>query len=586
MATSAGVRRCGKPGSAGGGTVPEGWLGDEGIIAIGSGAEAGSVAMGVVRVVSSVAHELFPGVFVLLEKGIRAGEPMIVGVRPLRRPVGVCFATRVPEGRPRGMALRYDADFLVTLVAVSAAACALEPPEGSSAIPDGRSRVSLGPDFGAGRLGPVLRIDDCESTATLPRLFVGELSDYHRARADLETLPSTLAERQIALWKGARSDESAVALGWLEPGQVHSLVVADGVVVPILPEVDPPRLRRVWPPSDATVRAAYCDEPSEGGPVVFGAPSRSDGDESLESALSDGTAARWRPLDSGRCWLLDVDGALDGGGAVSPLVFRGAAVEPTWFKHGDALPHEAVDCAESELPLTIGCVSVQDDRLIVRGPADPTLWTFAGQLQALAVTEGPRRSVVRGLVPSQVVKARVRVHAMDGNEWSQSVEIRAAEPRPHVVINEVLANPIGAEPAQEWIELYNDGAEPVNLRGWTLSDGTGESVLPDATLGPGRYALMVTAKFDVAPDWDVVPAPGVLLLSVSAIGKGGLANSGEPLRLSTSEGVVVSRFPPLASPGAGVSLARREPWLLDDDDSAVAEHGGPGASPGAVNVVD
>jgi hypothetical protein len=126
----------------------------------------------------------------------------------------------------------------------------------------------------------------------------------------------------------------------------------------------------------------------------------------------------------------------------------------------------------------------------------------------------------------------------------------------------------------------------VNLRGWAFSDGGAEVALPDARLEPGQYGLLVGADFDEAPDWDVAPAPGTLLLRVASLGKAGLANSGEPLRLLSDTGIVTSRFPPLASPGPGVSVARRLPDTFDDDTAAFVDHGGSGASPGAVNSVE
>ena len=44
---------------------------------------------------------------------------------------------------------------------------------------------------------------------------------------------------------------------------------------------------------------------------------------------------------------------------------------------------------------------------------------------------------------------------------------------PAVLINEVLPNPAGAEPATEFIELYNAGGSQVDLTGWKLGDGVG-----------------------------------------------------------------------------------------------------------------
>ena len=66
----------------------------------------------------------------------------------------------------------------------------------------------------------------------------------------------------------------------------------------------------------------------------------------------------------------------------------------------------------------------------------------------------------------------------------------------------------------------------------------------------------------------------------------GLANAGELLRLRDPNGDVVSRFPALATPAAGTSVARRTPDAPDTDASAFGAHASPGASPGRPNALD
>jgi hypothetical protein len=71
--------------------------------------------------------------------------------------------------------------------------------------------------------------------------------------------------------------------------------------------------------------------------------------------------------------------------------------------------------------------------------------------------------------------------------------------------------------------------------------------------------------------------------SLPALGTAGLSNSGELLRLVDAGGSVVSRWPSLAAPAPGQSLARRAPDALDAEASSFAPHAPPGASPGAPN---
>ena len=67
---------------------------------------------------------------------------------------------------------------------------------------------------------------------------------------------------------------------------------------------------------------------------------------------------------------------------------------------------------------------------------------------------------------------------------------------PPLAITEVLANPLGPEPAQEWVELRNLGSDPVTTDGLSLADSRGADALPAATLDPGAYALVVTSTYD------------------------------------------------------------------------------------------
>jgi hypothetical protein len=112
-----------------------------------------------------------------------------------------------------------------------------------------------------------------------------------------------------------------------------------------------------------------------------------------------------------------------------------------------------------------------------------------------------------------------------------------------VVITEVLANPAGSENTQEFVELFNRGSAAVSLGGWTLEDKSGKDVLPEATLAPGAYALVVSDSFNPADGKDAAPADGTLLLHVPGrLAGDGLSNSGEPIRLRDASGQVVSQY--------------------------------------------
>jgi hypothetical protein len=142
---------------------------------------------------------------------------------------------------------------------------------------------------------------------------------------------------------------------------------------------------------------------------------------------------------------------------------------------------------------------------------------------------------------------------------------------------------VGAEPDSEWVELVNDAARPVSLSELWLEDAGGAFPLPagESELGPGEHVLLVGSSFR-ASALDVPLAANTRLIRLPSLGARGLSNSGEPLLLVGREGVL-SRFPAIAAERAGRSMARRTPATADDDPAGFAEHGEPGASPGAPN---
>ncbi|MBA4017933.1 MAG: hypothetical protein C0483_12215 [Pirellula sp.] len=61
-----------------------------------------------------------------------------------------------------------------------------------------------------------------------------------------------------------------------------------------------------------------------------------------------------------------------------------------------------------------------------------------------------------------------------------------------VAITEFMTSPIGQQDSREWVELYNFGKEPVNIKGFRFSDGKNDICdLPDATIKPGDFVIVV-----------------------------------------------------------------------------------------------
>jgi hypothetical protein len=65
-----------------------------------------------------------------------------------------------------------------------------------------------------------------------------------------------------------------------------------------------------------------------------------------------------------------------------------------------------------------------------------------------------------------------------------------------LVISEVMCDPTGPEPTDEWFELHNRSTATVALRGLTLVDSDARTAIVDDApdLGPGGYALFVRTR--------------------------------------------------------------------------------------------
>ncbi|MEK7555572.1 MAG: lamin tail domain-containing protein [Patescibacteria group bacterium] len=57
-----------------------------------------------------------------------------------------------------------------------------------------------------------------------------------------------------------------------------------------------------------------------------------------------------------------------------------------------------------------------------------------------------------------------------------------------MVISEFLPNPVGKDTEGEWVKLFNDGKEEVNLGQWHLKDASGKVFyFKDIDIKPGEY---------------------------------------------------------------------------------------------------
>ena len=96
-----------------------------------------------------------------------------------------------------------------------------------------------------------------------------------------------------------------------------------------------------------------------------------------------------------------------------------------------------------------------------------------------------------------------------------------------VIINEIMFNPISGDDADTYVELYNRGAEAIDMSDWRFVEGISFTIPDGVTLAPGDYLV-------IAKDRDRLIDRYPQLHSGNTLGDfgGRLANSGERLALA------------------------------------------------------
>ena len=153
-----------------------------------------------------------------------------------------------------------------------------------------------------------------------------------------------------------------------------------------------------------------------------------------------------------------------------------------------------------------------------------------------------------------------------------------------LTITEVLYHPAAGAENLEFIELYNETADPVDLTGYYFSRGV-DFVFTERTFLGGRQYLVICADAqavratygieNVVGDWN----PETML-----------SNGGETIELMTSSHTIAARVAyndrgrwPAGADGTGHSLAMLRPHLRPSTSSSWAVSGGRGGTPGMAN---
>ncbi len=269
-----------------------------------------------------------------------------------------------------------------------------------------------------------------------------------------------------------------------------------------------------------------------------------DGSGAGKVALGDAAAVACPTAVSGSCYRVPLAASLTGSASyVFELVPGTTASDGAPAATGvigafdtavsaDTTPPQVVDFAVS---LAGPCATVRfstDEastaQVVVRTDGGE-LVTEAGTGQTAFDLAVPFTGLAPG-VPAEIV---LRVIDRGGNAIETSAgSIDLPLETPPLVITEVLANPAGPEPGQEFIELRNIGDGDLSLAGLRLEDSRGGDVLPEATLAAGAYALIVPSTYDPGGPRDVPPRAGTLMVPVDTrLGADGLSNTGEVVRL-------------------------------------------------------
>ncbi len=122
-------------------------------------------------------------------------------------------------------------------------------------------------------------------------------------------------------------------------------------------------------------------------------------------------------------------------------------------------------------------------------------------------------------------------NAFSGGDWTYTLDPNASFAG-SVVISEIMFNPPGGAPADEWIELLNVSPSPVNLTGWRFNRGV-DFTFPSVSLPLG-------ARLVVAANTNAFRAHFPAVNNVIGGWNGRLANSEETIRLVTALGEPVN----------------------------------------------
>ncbi|MDB4987574.1 MAG: hypothetical protein JWN04_2752 [Myxococcaceae bacterium] len=232
------------------------------------------------------------------------------------------------------------------------------------------------------------------------------------------------------------------------------------------------------------------------------------------------------------------------------LDFTVAAAEPS---EGSGTGFVGTRCALDETSVADVCMRVENSALYVHGNVSESALLTIASVSASAADSSATLSVANTFelrlgLSDGASSAVLSVTDLAAHSRQLPLSFLPAPDLARVSIDEVRADPLGKEPAQEYVELLNFGSTPVSLMGFTLTrdvHARGRSIVglagvqadADAatvTLGPGERALVVASDFDPRDQSDGPLPSGVRLLRLDA--PLSLANTGDSVFLRDQAG--------------------------------------------------
>lgn len=156
-----------------------------------------------------------------------------------------------------------------------------------------------------------------------------------------------------------------------------------------------------------------------------------------------------------------------------------------------------------------------------------------------------------------------------------------------LIITELMSNPLD-EDTGEFLEIYNAGADTINLAGLLFSDGAEDDIIASfggasTDLAPGGYAVIVDSEY--AGEYSIPAAAVMVTLANSTLGNGLSVKDVIDLYEADGESLIDSMLYPYNA-GNGFSIERELlAGAIDSADNWSTSTCASGSSPGADNCV-